>query len=162
MSSHTYTVMTCDRCCHEAEIRQQSDKQGWTTISAVEVVREERSRMIGTYQMPADICPGCSELLFAWWASTEAVIQPAPATAPPAARRFTIEDRAWALDEAKALLRGQVDQALDAMRDEPTSVLDGRTLPESLHGLDERARMLVDMIVERVLPDPTRLVGVAK
>lgn len=148
MSSTTFTVLRCDRCGHEAEVRQEADKLSWMVAVASEAVSVQRPRWIGMFQQPADVCPGCAELLFAWWQSREPVVQPAaPADAPPTPRRFTIEDRRHAEAAAQLLLRDQVTQAFAAAQEEPTSLLGGEIVSGGFAGVERRAAEIVEAVI---------------
>lgn len=156
MSSTTFTVLRCDRCGHEDEIRETGGQAGWGKLGAMDlppITGSSRPRAIGVGGVADDLCPGCTDLLFAWWENREPVMQPVTLPAAPPVRRFTIEDRRIAMDAARDAMRAQVEAALAAVREEPTSLLDGQIVPGGLTGIDERAADLVGAIVALFSPE---------
>lgn len=156
MSSSTITVMRCDRCGFEAEMRSPGAEIGWGRISAARKADEDagdRRWTIGAGardgQFGADICPGCATELFDWWATPATVEQPAP---PPVRSRplFTIEDRSGLVPTLAAALEAQVDETGCAYRAAPTMAVHPDVPPIARAGIPDRAVDLARRIIEQL------------
>ncbi len=148
MSSTIITVLRCDRCGHQAEIRQTSEAEGWGKFAA-RSTGFDRTREIGTGPVGDDLCPGCADLLFAWFASPGAVAQPAP-PAPRPRPVFTLEDRRDLTPILRVALVAQVEETGAAYRDAPTMALHPEVPPIALAGVDDRADALARQILEQL------------
>jgi hypothetical protein len=73
MTETRIVVLTCDRCGHVAEIRRAGAEDTWGKMRARDT---NGARQIGRWsdnpesQLP-DMCPTCTDELFAWWAKGE-------------------------------------------------------------------------------------------
>lgn len=152
MSSETFTAMRCDRCRFEAELRQPSDRIGWGKVFALENPREDRPRTIGSPKEAADTCPGCSDLLIAWWLSPGQVGQPVapPPPPPPPQPVLNLEDRLRAIALVTTALKVRTEFAMSVIRDEPTSMLSGDVVPGTLFGIEDTAEGIVDGVLDEL------------
>lgn len=147
MSSTTFTVMRCDRCGFETEIRSEDRKLGWSLIFATDMAASDKPRAIGSAASAFDICPGCAEQLFTWWNQRGDVSQPPPPKPPERRPALSREGRKEAFELANMALREQAIVAINALKEQPTSVLSQDILPGSYYGVDERAAALVASMV---------------
>ncbi|EPR09905.1 hypothetical protein M527_07210 [Sphingobium indicum IP26] len=99
-------------------------------------------RCIGGETSQADLCPACIDELFVWWTSpperagAEEIV--ARVRKKPSRRRLAdIIDRA---------LREQATESLDAVREQPTSILSGEIVPGALAGIEMRANRVARQI----------------
>lgn len=70
MTKRTYDVYECDRCGHVETITDPRQTQEWSKITAYQVAPGAR-KIAPVKPDPAspmaDICPTCSDTMFAWW-----------------------------------------------------------------------------------------------
>ena len=148
MSTATILVLRCDRCGYEvtAERDAKPERGGWGRAGAEQVDGKMR---IGTPEGGADdLCPGCTEALFAWWREpTGPVEQPRPLVPPPPPV-LTIEDRRAAIATVVEALRVRTHLVMEIIRQEPTQILSGDVVPGVLIGIEDSAAGMVDAVLD--------------
>jgi hypothetical protein len=152
MSSTTFQIFRCDRCGDEETISEDARRPMWGIIAAR---RHDEKARIGPGDRGDDLCPSCIEALFAWYATPAGDPPPPPPPSPPPAPApseplLNPEQRGVAATRAAALLREQADEAIGAIRDRPTSIVTGETPDAAFAGIDTRATLLVDAIVDQL------------
>ena len=149
MSRESIEVRECDRCRHRVEVREFGQETGWGVVWSkappVDPVHHP-NRVIGDERNgPADLCPTCVDELFDWWKSAPANPAPMPkAASVTVARKY----RKQLVDVVTAQLREQVSESIDAVREQPTSILSKEIVPGAMNGVEERAKKLVDTILD--------------
>lgn len=143
MSRETIPVLQCDRCGEICEVRAPGQDERWGQIMARAPAPDPARppRTTGSAPM-ADLCPRCADDFFAWWTSPppREASGPAPDVDQPIApSRRTRRHMERIIERA---LREQAAQSLDAVREQPTSILNGEIVPSALDGIDMRARRL--------------------
>ncbi|MBB6191162.1 hypothetical protein FHS51_001384 [Sphingobium wenxiniae] len=149
MSRETIPVIACDRCRLRLEVREEGQDKGWGRAWASAPHADPAkpmSRQIGGDTMQADLCPACVEDLFAWWTSPPAREDAIPA-APPARKKPSRRRLADIVDQA---LREQATESIDAIREQPTSILSGEIVPGALAGVEMRARRIARELSEEL------------
>lgn len=146
MAQRTETFWRCDRCGHE-EPCDLGIPNRWGRIAAERWDSRDR---IGGEGLHTDLCGGCIDALMEWWRTPNGpLMQPAPPPPPPPPT-FTLEHHRIAVADAARLIADQVGAAFEVVRQEPTSILSETIVPGALAGVDDRARELVDAIIERL------------
>lgn len=140
MSRETIPVLQCDRCGEKCEVRAPGQDARWGHVMAHAPAVDPACRPRTTGSAPtADLCPRCVDDFFAWWTSPppRAVSDPTPELGQPAQTRRPRRHMTDIIDRA---LREQVAESLDAVREQPTSILNGEIVPGALEGVEMRAR----------------------
>lgn len=146
VSTTSLIVLRCDRCGHATDPAERVEREGWAKIQAGVIRADAREVGIGTSAVgPADICPGCTTALFAWWSTVDGKAPPAPP--PPAPRGPTAEQRRAATERAIELLREQAGEAVAAVRARPTAAISDEELPAASAGAHARAEQLVRLVL---------------
>lgn len=140
MSRETIPVLQCDRCGEICEVRAPGQDDRWGRVMANAPATDPARPPRTTGSAPsADLCPRCADDFFAWWTSPPAreaapdldqPIKPSPRT-----HRHMTEMIARALRE-------QAEQSVAAVREQPSSILNGDIIPGALEGIEIRARRL--------------------
>lgn len=149
MTRAAFHQLTCDRCGKTQDVRELGDDAGWAKLGAYQDMPDARPREVGSAGLPGDLCPGCGDGLFNWWA-TRSDAPPAPPPPPkvtPKPRSVGIEAKKRARVLAATSLRDQAMQAVEAIREQPSSILDNDiVLPGCFAGIDRRAEALVEIL----------------
>lgn len=155
MSSTTYRIVRCDRCGFDETVDGANPPSAWGRIVARQ---EEGGLQIGLADPGHhDLCPGCASGLAVWYAAPRAPVQqPLVEPAAPKPRTWTLEDKRHAIACAAEILKAQVAASMDAVRDQPTAMLNGDVVQGALDGIDERAEALVVSVLDRLGLRPGR------
>lgn len=149
MSRESIEVRECDRCRHRVEVREFGQETGWgvawSKAPPVDPIHHP-NRVIGDERSgPADLCPTCVGELFDWWKSAPANPAPMPkAAGVRVARKY----RKQLVDLVKSQLREQVTESIEAIRQQPTSILSRDIVPGAMDGVEERAEKLSALILD--------------
>lgn len=150
MSRESIEVRECDRCSHRVELREFGREfdwgEAWAKAPALDPVNQP-GRRIGDHTRPADLCPTCVGELFDWWKSAPDKSQqrlPTPGIGMTGSRRKQL----LALIEME--LRDQICASIDAVREQPTSILSGEVVPGAMAGVEDRAETLLNVLLDGI------------
>lgn len=144
MSSTTHKVFKCDRCGEEATSEASTAPAEWGRIAAE---KSGGSARIGHCDNGFDdLCGSCLSGLFAWFSDPRNLAAlPAPEPA-----RFDENARKVAETRAAAVLNEQLGVALTSIKNQPTSILTGEWPEGARSGIEERAKALIDSILDQL------------
>lgn len=151
MARETIPVRECDRCRVRVEIREPGQRfeqfgwgQAWAKAPSKNIERQAH-RLIGGEADQADLCPACADELFAWWTA------PVPPAELPEPRDTNLTRKQRASLKARIVddMRRQVTASIQAVKEQPSSILNADIVPGAFAGIEERAARLVSDFVER-------------